>query len=101
MFVSIPEYVTLPNLQQLNDCVETNCKATNTDKLNEINSEYDDYNFKEKGFIENVTAEEGVITYRIQEHQLVNDANIWLEQEMVRTIEEYKRRAGITGEKAK
>ena len=73
-----------------------NCKATNKDKLDEINSEYDDYNLKENGFIEDVTAEEGDITDRIEKHELVNEANIWVEQEIARMVEEYKRRTGIT-----
>jgi hypothetical protein len=96
MTLKIPEYVTPPKLQLLNDCVETNCKATNRNKLDEINSEYDDYDFKENGFIEDVTAEEGDITDRIEEHELVNEANIWVEQEIGRIVEEYKRRTGIT-----
>jgi hypothetical protein len=84
MTLNIPDYVILPNLQLLNDCVEINCKATNKDKLDEINSEYDDYNLKENGFIEDVTAEEGDIKNRIEKHELVNEANIWVEQETVR-----------------
>ena len=96
MTLNIPDYVILPKLQLLNDCVEANCKATNKDKLDEINSEYDDYNLKENGFIEDVTAEEGDITDRIEKHELVNEANNWVEQEIVRIVEEYKRRTGIT-----
>ena len=95
MTLNIPDYVILPKLQLLNDCVETNCKATNKDKLDEINSEYNDYNLKENGFIEDVTAEEGDITDRIEKHELVNKANIWVEQEIAKMIEEYKRRTGI------
>jgi hypothetical protein len=92
MTLKIPEYVTLPNLQLLNDCVETHCKAINKDKVNEIDSEYGDYNFNENGFIEDVTAEEGDITDRIEKHELVNEGNIWLEKELARITEEYKRR---------
>ena len=70
-------------------------KLTNKDRLDDINSEYDDYNLKENGFIEDVTAEEGDITDRIEKHELVNEANIWVEQEIARMVEEYKRRTGI------
>jgi hypothetical protein len=96
MTLKIPKYVMLPNLHLLNDCVESNCKAANKDKLDEIDSEYDNYNFKENGFIEDVIAEEEDITDRIEEHELVNEANIWVEQEIGRIVEEYKRRTGIT-----
>ena len=95
MTLNIPDYVILPNLQILNECVKANCKATNKDKLDEIDFEYDDYNLKENGFIEDVTAEEGDITDRIEKHELVNEANIWVEQEIARMVEEYKRRTGI------
>lgn len=95
MTLKIPEYVTLPSLQLLNNYVETNCKATNKDKLDEIDSEYDDYNFRENGFIEDVTAEEEKITDRIQKYESSDKNNIWLEEELKRIIEEYKRRKGI------
>ena len=96
MTLNIPDYVILPNLQILNECVKANSKATNKDKLDEIDFGYDDYNLKENGFIEDVTAEEGDITDRIEKHELVNEANIWVEKEIARIIEEYKRRTGIT-----
>jgi hypothetical protein len=92
MTLKIPEYVMLPNLRQLNNCVETNCKAINKDKLDEIDSKYNDYNFKEKGFIEDVNAEEADITDRIQKYESVDEHNIWLEQKLKHIIEEYKRR---------
>ena len=37
-----------------------------------------------------------ILQNRIEKHELVNEANIWVEQEIVRMIEEYKRRTGIT-----
>ncbi len=94
MSLKIPECVTLPNLQQLNDCAEAHCKATNKDKLDEIESEYEDYNIRENGFIEDVTIEEKDIADRIEKHELVNTANIWLEEEVARITEDYERRIG-------
>lgn len=90
------EYVVSPNLQSLNEVAVTYNKEINKPENEKIDSEYNEYNLSENGFIENMDAEEGYITDRIQKNQQVQDPNKWLESELAPLVEEYQKRTGVT-----
>lgn len=89
------DYVALSRVQLLNECVETHCKANNKSKIEEIDSEYNNYNYLENGFIEDIDAEESEISDRIEEHELANESNSWLNNALVPIIEEYQKRTKL------
>jgi hypothetical protein len=88
-------YVALLHLNLLNQLAEKAGTVVASDELDEIESEYADYDIATKGFIKDIEAVEKENTKRIENKELENEHIQWLEEKLAILNEEFSRRTGV------
>jgi hypothetical protein len=89
-------YVTLSNLSRLNTLAEKAGTISAAEEVNNIESEYSNYNISTNGFIEDIDAFEKENKKRIETSQLKNKDVRWLEEQLASINEEFSKRTRIT-----
>ncbi|MGH9986578.1 MAG: hypothetical protein ACRD8W_21760, partial [Nitrososphaeraceae archaeon] len=88
-------YVSLPNLNLLNKLAEKAGTIAVADEVNEIESEYIEYDISTKGFIKDIEAVKEANTKRIENKELKDEHIQWLEEHLALLSEEFSRRTGL------
>lgn len=88
-------YISLSNLNQLNELAEKAGTIAAEDEVDKIESEHANYDISTNGFIEDIDVVEKENTKRIESKELEDEHIKWLEKELASISEEFSRRTGI------
>jgi hypothetical protein len=89
------EYVILPELKVLNELTQKKGSSAAIETVQNVESEYSNYDISSQGFISDIETEEQKIEKRVMEKEL-EDKNIqWLSQKLESLNKDFSKRTGI------
>jgi hypothetical protein len=89
------EYVILPQLKVLNELTQKKGNSVVMEAVQNVESEYSNYDISSQGFITNVITEEQEIEKRIIEKELEDNDIGWLSEKLRSLNKEFSERIGI------
>lgn len=89
------EYVTLPQLKILTELSQKKGISAAIDAVQNVQSEYSNYDISSQGFIPDITAEEQKIEKRVMKKELEDNDIHWLSEKLESLNKDFSRRTGI------
>ena len=90
------EYVIPPSLKILNELTQRKGSSAAEETVQNVESEYSNYDLSSKGFIPDIALEERKIEERVLEKELEDGDIRWLSQKLETLNKEYSERTGIS-----
>ena len=89
------EYVIIPQLKILSELSQKKGTSAAIDAVQNVESEYSNYDISSQGFIPDITAEEQKIEKRVMEKELEDNDIHWLSEKLESLNKDFSRRTGI------